>query len=91
MRGGSRFVNPMFDPNNKVKYHNVILVWDKLDNDPEFLTSTLLYHLIDGKLSSKTLPEQTEAETLEGTLLHVNLYLRSKFFKVRSAQAKNIR
>ena len=58
------------------------LVRQKLDEDVEFLTSILLYHMVEEKLSSKELPEQTEARTLEGSILHVNLYLRSQFFKV---------
>jgi uncharacterized surface protein with fasciclin (FAS1) repeats len=53
-----------------------------LDSDPDFLKSVLLYHMVDGQLTSKSMPEQTEATTLEGSVLHVNLYLRSQFYKV---------
>ncbi len=57
-------------------------VREKLDNDDEFLSDILSYHLVEGNVSAKDLPEQTELTTLEGSPLHVNLYHKSQFFKV---------
>ena len=56
---------------------------DTLDNDEEFLSELLSYHVVQGKILAKSLPEQTTATTLEGSPLHVNLYLKSQFYKVR--------
>ena len=57
-------------------------VREMLDNNDEFLSDILSYHLVEGKLSAKTLPDQKEVITLEGSPLHVNLYHKSQFYKV---------
>lgn len=55
---------------------------DDLETDVDLLQSLLKYHIVPKRLPSKSLDQQNEVQSLEGSILHVNLYLKSDFYKV---------
>ena len=53
---------------------------DKLAADEELLKKVLLYHVVEGEFLAKDMEDEELVETVEGTDLRVNVYLKSDFY-----------
>merc|ERR1712198_233039 len=70
----------VFAPDNDAFAKLPASLVETLTNDVELLKKVLLYHVVSGEVMSKDIKNDITVDSVEGTPLRANVYLKSKFY-----------